>query len=501
MASPGMQTPGPLPALVLAPEPAAPLDSVASAESLLERLARALELSGIRYCQWKGQWSAHRWASGHGDVDLLVDREAITEFRRIVGQLGFKAAYPAGYRRIPGVESYFGHDPVVPRLLHLHVHYRLVLGDYWRPIYRIPIERPMLERSVRGQPFRAPSPTYQFLVFVLRLMLRQVGRPLLSAQSRWTSGIEIQLASLEAGSDRDELGDILARHLPTVDLEFFDHCVRSLQGGCGRLDRATLPWQLHQRLRSHARRPQAGAVFSAALERILPGSVARTIWPDQMHLATGGAVVALLGGDGSGKTTCARELARWLAPAFLTMRAHLGNPPRSALTLLVGGLLKLQHGVGRLLNRAAHPAGYLELFRYVCMARDRFRLYRRIHRFAARGGVAICERYPVEQNRLLVGPCIPGLLLGKPDRVRAWLQLKEASYYDRMLGPDALCVLRLDPDLAVARKPEEPADYVRARGRVIWETDWAGTGAHLVDVSLPLADVMLRLKSIVWSTL
>jgi hypothetical protein len=221
MASPGMQTPGPLPALVLAPEPAAPLDSVASEESLLERLARALELSGIRYCQWKGQWSAHRWASGHGDVDLLVDREAITEFRRIVGHLGFKAAYPPGYRRIPGVESYFGHDPVVPRLLHLHVHYRLVLGDYWRPIYRIPIERPMLERSVRGQPFRAPSPTYQFLVFVLRLMLRQVGRPLLSAQSRWTSGIEIQLASLEAGSDRDELGDILARH-PEADLLYTD---------------------------------------------------------------------------------------------------------------------------------------------------------------------------------------------------------------------------------------------------------------------------------------
>jgi hypothetical protein len=183
------------------------------------------------------------------------------------------------------------------------------------------------------------------------------------------------------------------------------------------------------------------------------------------------------------------------------MRAHLGNPPRSALTLLVGGLLKLQHGLARLLNRTAHPGGYLELVRYVCMARDRFRLYRRIHRFAARGGVAICERYPVEQNRLLVGPCIPGLLRGKPDRVRAWLQLKEASYYDRMLGPDALCVLRLDPDLAVARKPEEPADYVRARGRVIWETDWTGTGAHLVDVSLPLADVMLRLKSIVWSTL
>jgi thymidylate kinase len=501
MTSPGTQSSGSLPALLLAPEPAAPLESAVTAEPLLNRLARVLELGGIRYCQWKGQWSAHRWATGHGDVDLLVDRDAITQFRTIIGQLGFKAAYPAGYRRIPGVESYFGHDPLVPRLLHLHVHYRLVLGDYWRPIYRIPIESPMLDCTVRGQPFRAPSPTYQFLVFVLRLMLRQVGRPLLSAQTRWTSGVEIQLASLEAGSDRDQLADILARHLPTLDLALFDRCVRSLQGGCGPLERAVLPWQLHQRLRSHARRPEVAAVVSAALERILPGSVARTISPDQVHLAAGGAVVALLGGDGSGKTTCARELARWLAPVFLTMRAHLGNPPRSVLTLLVGGLLKLQHGLERLLKHTAAPASYLELCRYACTARDRFRLYRRIHRFAARGGVAICERYPVEQNRLLVGPCIPGLLRGKPDKLRAWLRQKEASYYNHMLGPDVLCVLRLDPDLAVARKPEEPADYVRARGRVIWETDWTSTGAHLVDASQPLPDVVLRLKSIVWSTL
>jgi hypothetical protein len=81
------------------------------------------------------------------------------------------------------------------------------------------------------------------------------------------------------------------------------------------------------------------------------------------------------------------------------------------------------------------------------------------------------------------------------------LLLREAAYYERMLGPDVQCVLRLDPELAVARKPEEPADYVRARGRVIWETDWTGTGAHLVDASRPLADVMLHLKSIIWSNL
>jgi thymidylate kinase len=501
MASPGMRSSHPLPALTLAEAPPAAVESERPAASLLDQLARALDSQGVPYCQWKGHWSAHRWASGYGDVDLLVDHDALPSFRLVVGPLGFKLAHPVGHRQIAGVESYFGYDPNVPRLLHLHVHYRLLLGDYWRPVYRLPIERPLLELAVPGRPFRVASPTYQFAVFVLRMMLRQVGRPMLSARTRWTTGIQIQMASLEACSNKEELGSVLDQHLSPVDLPFFERCVRSLQGEAGRLERALLPWQLHQRLRTHVRRPSAAALAHAAAEKLFPGRAANRASGADMRLAGGGLVVALIGGDGAGKSTCARELSHWLAPAFPTIRAHLGNPPRSLLTLLAGGALKLQHSLERLLSRRSRPGSYIELLRHLCTARDRYHLYARVQRFAVAGGIAICERYPIEQNRMLVGPCIPGLLPKEPGFLRERLRAAEASYYARILRPDVLCVLRLDPELAVIRKPEEPADYVRARGRVIWETDWSSTRAHVVDASQPLEDVMRHLKSIVWSSL
>lgn len=501
MASPSMRSSRPLPALTLAVKPDAPLQPDAPHGTLLERLAQALELQGVSYCQWKGQWRAHRWATGNGDVDLLVDRDALPAFRAIAAQLGFKLTQPAGERQIPGVEHYFGLDPSVPRLLHLHVHYRLLLGDYWRRVYRIPIEGPMLERSRPGDPFRVPSTTYQFVVFVLRMMLRQVGRPLLSVQTRWLSGIQIQLASLEAGINREELAALLEQNLGSIELPFFERCVRSLQGDGGRLDRLVLPWQLHLRLRAHVRPPSPAALVAAAVEKVLPVFVARAILEAGMRLPGGGVVVALIGGDGAGKSTCARELGAWLAPAFPTMRAHLGNPPKSLLTLLVGAALKLQLGLDRRLHRPSNPGSYLVLLRHICTARDRYRLYEKVRRFAVAGGVAVCERYPVEQNRVLVGPCIPGLLPDKPGRLAGRLRKAEASYYERILRPDVLCVLRLDPELAVIRKPEEPADYVRARGRVIWETDWSSTPAHVVDASQPLPEVIRHLKSIIWSLL
>jgi hypothetical protein len=430
-------------------------------------------------------------------VDLLVSREALSRFRALVGELGFKPAQPPDHRIIPGVESYFGFDPVVPRLLHLQVRYQLALGDYWKPIYRIPFERELLDRALPGPLFRIPAPTHQFLVFVLRLMLRQVGRPLLSLQTRWTTGVRIQLDSLEACSDRTQLAALLEQHL-NLDCSLFDRCVQSLRIECGALERAILPWLLHRRLRARCRRPSLAAVLSAAAEKLVPASLQGR---RGSHLSGGGAVFALIGGDAAGHSTCARELVHWLSPWFPTIHAHLGNPPKSLTTLAVSAALVLQHRIERLLKRPHLPGRLIELLRHLCTARDRHRLHLRAQRFAAAGGIAVCESYPIQQNPALVGPAIPGLLTGKVGPAADWLRRAEAAYYEGMLRPDAICVLRLDPELAVQRKPDQNADVVRRHGRIIWETDWSSTGAHVVDASRPLPEVLQQLKAILWSIL
>jgi len=424
--------------------------------SLLERLARALEQQGVAYCQWRGHWSAHRWSTGYGDVDLLVDRNAVPSFRLVLEQLGFKLAQPSAERQIPGIVSYLGHDPAVPRLLHLHVRYQLVLGNYWRPVYRIPVERPMLERSMPGEPFRIPSPTYRFLVFVLRMMLRQVGRPLLSSRTHWMRGIQIPLASLEASSDREELASILRHHLSSLDLPFFQRCVRSLQGEGGPMERGLLAWQLHLKLRSNMRRPPVGAVIAAAAERILPAPLVRTISSGSMRPASGGMLVALIGADGAGMSSCARELMAWLEPSLAVLRANLVNPPRSLLTALIEGILTIQRGLTGFLNRPSPPGAHLELLRHLCTARDRYRVYQRARRFTVAGGISLLEGYPDQRSRSLMGPRIPTLLQGRPSWLAGRLRDAEALYYRRILTPDVLCV-----------PAGQPAEEVRARLKLL----------------------------------
>jgi hypothetical protein len=453
-----------------------------SVGSLLERLAQGLEQKAIAYCQWKGHWSAHRWSTGQGTVDLLVDFSCRQAFRQLADELGFKLGYAPGASRIPGVDHYLGFDPAVSRLLHLQVHYRLLLGDYWKPVYRVPIEASLLKSAVPGSMFRVPAPTHQYLVFVLRMMLRQVGRPLLSAQTLWTTGIRMQLESLQACSSREELGSLLRDHLSPVDLQIFDRCVRSLQGGCEPLERAVLPWELHRRLRAHLRLPSPGAVLTAALERVLPLPLPEKICDRRLCLSDSGLVLALIG-HGPETPTAAREVNGWLGAAFRTRRADLGNPPRSWLTLAVDALLEVTHRFDRMRQRSHRSGTTIELLRHLCTARDRYDLYVRVRRFAVNGGIGICEGHPMAQEQL-VAPRIRELLPAEASRMARLLGRLEATYYERMLRPDL--VVALEPNLQVSGAQQREDGSSRA---------------PLVDASQPMPDLIRSLQAVIWSHL
>jgi thymidylate kinase len=248
-------------------------------------------------------------------------------------------------------------------------------------------------------------------------------------------------------------------------------------------------------------------VSRAARERLLGQS-------SRKRLASGGAIIALVGGDGAGKTTSVNGLHRWLSKKFAVRRFHLGKPPRSPFTLAALVALKARsvltgrreaetwapHLVGR---AGALPfPGYVRLFRWVCAARDRHRLYVRARRFADGGGIAICDRYPVEQLLLMDGPNIARAV--EPERMNRVIRMMlraETSYYERIMEPELLFVLRVEPEVAVRRKTNESETHVRTRSRELWEQDWSGTRAHVIDAGRPAEEVVARLQSIVWAEL
>ena len=157
------------------PGPAASqLDSHAGSMplKLVVELCSALKAEGINYCHWKSNDAIALSASGDNDLDLLIEEGHRPRFLQILEFFGFKEGVASRTRRVPGVEHFLGVDGPTGKFVHIHAHYELVVGDDTTKNYRLPIEHAYLESSVQGRPFRVPAPEYEFIGFVIRMLLK-----------------------------------------------------------------------------------------------------------------------------------------------------------------------------------------------------------------------------------------------------------------------------------------------------------------------------------------
>ena len=225
-----------------------------AALDLIRKLCQALAEAGINYCHWKSNNVLDRSTSGDNDLDLLVCRADMARFNMILFQLGFKSANAPAHKQMHGVLDYFGFDKATKRIIHVHAHYQLILGHDMTKNYRLPIEDPYLESAVQLNLFKVPEAEFEFIVFVIRMVLKHsTWDAILGRESSLKATERKELDYLQNRVKKERVSDILSEHLPYIETELFENCVKALQSGCSTWRRIKTGHQLQKRLQVFAR--------------------------------------------------------------------------------------------------------------------------------------------------------------------------------------------------------------------------------------------------------
>jgi thymidylate kinase len=209
-------------------------------------------------------------------------------------------------------------------------------------------------------------------------------------------------------------------------------------------------------------------------------------------------VIAVVGCDGSGKSTLTADLLARLRNEGPTELLYLGQDSGNILTWILGVPL-IGHAVGRYLLRKSERAHAVDdkptspdtltalvIHLLSCWRRHKFRRMLELNR---QGLVVITDRYPQAE--------MPGFHFDGPgltsttNGIIRWLTARELRLYEDMANHVPTLVIRLnvDADTAHARKPDHKLSSLRDKVRVIPTLTFNGARVLDLDARAPYPQV------------
>jgi hypothetical protein len=485
---------------------------------------------GIPYCHWKSNEHLGPATRGETDLDVLVNSSDALGLSLILAESGYKRFAARSEAAHAGIEDYLAFDGETGKLVHLHLHYRLILGEKYLKGYRLPWEHKLLSGRVLDPDtgVYTSSPESELLVLAVRAALKLRIRDALGAARNSPALGDDVLREFRWLIKRADPAELRALAVELLGAEAEQSLGELLQagvtlGGLRRFRRAMAPAMTPYRTYG----PLEGRMLRWKREWLVRWSrLRRRLIRRRRALGfrspRGGVVIAFLGADGSGKSTLTRAIGSWLGWKVEVQSLYFGygDGPVSLLRLPLR-LLQRLHARMHKARRGSDPvpgstnafddpgwtsapkAVWRGLHAWSIVAEKRSRI-RQAVRARQLGWIVIADRYPQAQVVALSdGPLLGAWTSHRWSALRAIAGWEMRAYRElELVAPDLVIKLHVSPAISTMRKVDGTIDDLSRRTEAVRRIRFPEcTRVVDIDADQLLDSVLLRVKQAVWEAL
>lgn len=483
----------------------------------IERMLVAFEENNIKYCHWKSNEHLADALTGDTDLDMLFSPSQRSLLDKVLNECGLKRFRAMPLMQYNAIEDYIGFDKETAKIWHLHLHYRMTLGEPHLKGYTItPYTDYILDsRVMTKEGIYTSAPAVEYILLLIRMALKLRTRD-------WFGKVAkddlIEQKWLIEHSEREGF-ERHAREMLHDERAIF--AIRSLYGDVvtsknqlrplrKQLLRVMKPFTCNSLLKSRWFRTKREIFW-------LIGGIGRRLnlnptKPFRRVSPCGGCVVAFLGCDGAGKSTTLDYLYHEYKKKLDVKTIYLGSgdgsssllrKPMKMVARRVGGKglghqVEKEYQEKKKVSLKSRLYSIAKVLWAVTLAKEKKGKLREMTKARNQGMLVLTDRYPqIVMPGYSDGPLLTKYLKngkGLFYRIAKW----EYSIYESSTinAPDLTVKLMLPTEIAIQRKPEMTAEEIENKKAAVMAINVSRS--VLVDTSHRKEETLGDIMEYIW---
>lgn len=485
----------------------------------IKRMLDSLEEHNIIYCHWKSNEHLREALDGDTDLDMLFLPSQRCELDAVLNECGLKRFRSMPLMQYNAIEDFIGFDKETCKIWHLHLHYRMTLGEPHLKGYTVtPYTDYILNNRVKTEfGIFTSKPEIEYILLLIRMTLKLRIR---DRGKKIGKDDRLELEWLIQHSNDEAFVDCVKHMLNDDKVE-----ERILQLYGKSLTRKNELRKFRSVLLPYMRYYTGNSRFQSRWLRTKRelfwtiGGIGRRLKlnptkPFRRVSPSGGSVIAFMGCDGAGKSTTMSYLIKEYSKKLDVKNIYFGSGDGSSS--LIRKPLKfvaqrmsgkgLGHSVSKEINEKkaislkSRVYSIAKVLWAITLASEKKSKLKELTKSRNQGMLVLTDRYPqIVTPGYNDGPLLTKYLKGNSfmSKIAKW---EYDIYQSSTINPPDLVIKLLIPtDIAIERKPEMTREEIDNKKEVVRNLNIAPSVEidTSVDIKQSLGEVMEQIWKII----